>query len=238
MIELPNSFKGENFHFVLKADKIDLRDIFPSYYPKAFVQKFKSISNLMISFSNMTSTLNSNESIDFNEIIMKVPIEINNTVYMVPIISFVNNEFSYLRGYLMGFYKKLNKINYFDENKIQFRNEILDVDINLKGEFENSECNLLAFPFLLYRSFNIDNKISAKNFCVLNTSENYEITKKKFIGTFDGNFNFLGKKCEIINIYNNKNMSTINDVSEIEFKDFGLKENILLKKGGIINKCG
>jgi len=165
----------------------------------------------------MSSTINEKDQISYREIIFKIPIVFNNRKYVFPVVSYVSNQYSYLRGSYLGFYKKTlyeysktnDHINFSDENLIQLRipqkKNILE-----QGILTDSD---LTSPFLLYRSSTIFDpneclcELITKNY-ECSYSESFRITPVS-VGTL------LGVEIIANQLYKSKDKFILEGIKEV-----------------------
>lgn len=133
MINLPNKFWGINV--TMELNTLDSKDwkklISINKTINTTIQEklYSSNRKVYITFSSMKSTINSAECIEYHEVILKLPLVINGSEYVFPIISFVDNEMSFLRGTFLGYYKKLLDFGsiYVKNSEVGINSTILNV---------------------------------------------------------------------------------------------------------------
>lgn len=164
MIRFPNSFEGLNLTArVIAEHPIDFSVFYKDYrqLPKDILTYIKTVTDFYITFSNMTSSINEDENIEYKEVIIKVPVVYKGDNYIFPVISFVSNELSLIRGFYMGFNKELSTSCFFDEKKVQldFKDFLhLRIDYFIEDETNEAMAKILKYPFLLIRNFDIGMK--------------------------------------------------------------------------------
>lgn len=162
MIRFPNYFSGENITIEILPQKLlDLKMLYKDFskLPIEVRKQLGEVSKFFITFSNMNSSINESISIDYLEVIIKVPITYLGKEFIFPIISFVSDKYSLIRGYLMGFNKEIEfkaefkadflKFNFADSFKILF-------EYDLTKYFKMEPPVSLVQPFILFRDYKID----------------------------------------------------------------------------------
>lgn len=195
MIRLPNNFQGKNITAKLEFTQTsDISSLYNdlSEIPKEIRREIENTKKFYITFSEMESTVNKKVTIKYNEIIVKIPVVYKGNNYIFPIVSYVSNTYSLIRGFYLGF----NKDNQFElvksnENISFIKTGVMDICIENaceKNEWLKEEQNTeLSFPFLLFLNTNLienrrkSNILSTQNY-EKSTSEILYI-KEKRVGT-------------------------------------------------------
>lgn len=181
MIRLPNKFEGENLHLILETSEgTDFTGLSEECYPEELIGQLKSVKKFIITFSKMLSQINKRDIIDYDEIIFKVPVIYEGKKYILPIISFVNNKYSLIRGYLFGFYKTTDFAYERNNSNIHFKSKGININLNIPDEFLDCEkCNELKDPFILYRNIKIDDRLVNHELLKLDVEDSEEFYFKK-----------------------------------------------------------
>lgn len=169
-IESPWSFISENYHIALRLNK---KIKFSSFFGEKNTFN-KETDKIVFTFSDVTSSINKSRNIKYNEFIIKLETEYLGEKYYYPAITFVNNEFSIIRGYFLGYYKKMANLN-IDKNKISFIYKKNSLRLTCSKNANKNSYH--SYPFLLYRKFKFDNSIKA-NDCVSLQTQNYTISQE------------------------------------------------------------
>lgn len=171
-ISCPWFFDSENYHIkvclrneiIVKNICGDSENIFTNL----------PTNELLFTFSSVKSTVNKNHKykINYNEFIIKSKVYYNNREYYYPIVTFVNDEYSLIRGYMLGFEKKLADIDIGD-SIIRVSSKYIKMQTHITN---CNKCNkdFKTYPFILYRNFNFGKDI-CKNDIVLLDIYNYII---------------------------------------------------------------
>ncbi len=204
MLRFPNEFSGDNYSVnVVLNEFYDFRDLLKE---KNDLNLFTN--EIIITFSKMKSTINEIEHINYYEVIFKIVVKKNDKKYLFPLITFVNNEISLIRGYFLGFYKIMDNTIIINENKLYINNQYVQINLDIKKISENEHIKNdfienLTYPFLLYKNFFFSNKINEKGYytlkCKDSTNEfiSYNNIENKDINLFNL------KIKQISNIYSN-----------------------------------
>lgn len=184
MIRFPNSFIGENLTIEAFSDiPID----FSGYYqnirnlPQEIYNSICDTEQFFITFSNMESSINESEIIKYSEVIIKIEIIYHGKKYLFPVISFVSNEMSLIRGFGMGFKKEMCGTLHLGSQTafLQYQDEVLlKVDYNAKNKSIQTTNPNLSNPFLLVRDFDIGTEV--RDIVTLNV-KTHEKSKQKVI---------------------------------------------------------
>lgn len=185
MIQLPNSFFGKNITVEVEVDDFDnvlsLSDSIPT-----FLENRKKLSNrIFITFSSMFSSISKYSWINYHEVIIKVPVTYNNSTYIFPLKTYVDDSHSYARGIYLGFYKEKvsNDSLIFNFNNIETKiHHELDCQINFLEDINYSPLNIekkLLFEnsFILEQQFQKSN--TDKKLMSLKTTNNKTLIKNK-----------------------------------------------------------
>lgn len=149
MIKFPNTFNGDNITVKAQLEKeADLSRLYDDIenLDEELLKQIIKVKNLFITFSNMDSTINEKDWIKYSEVIIKIPVIIDKKNYLFPIITFVTNKYSLIRGFYWGFNK---------DDKCLFKNKgdiitiLKDDVINLKIPTTRSYKNRIDRPNLL-----------------------------------------------------------------------------------------
>lgn len=166
-IQCPWKFDCENYHIVLTLrNNLRLNKIFGEE-----ITYNRKTSKIVLTFSHVNSNINKKQNIIYNEFIVKFETQHLGKSYFYPAISFVNNEYSIIRGYFLGFDKKMANLN-IKKNIINFNSK--ETYINFSCIKNNENSNYISLPFILNRNFNFDINLKA-NDCVSLKTEEYTI---------------------------------------------------------------
>ena len=111
-VTYPWNFVSANCHFRLKlCEEISLRERFVIRENPHFKT---DTSELLITFSDVVSTINEKDKIKYHECIIKVKVDYKGQDYYYPLITFVDDAYSIIRGYYLGFEKCIAGITFSD----------------------------------------------------------------------------------------------------------------------------
>lgn len=161
MIRFPNIFERKNFTFIVKSNiPIDMTVLYDDSekLPEKILEKIKNVEDFFVSFAEMTSTINEVKKVDFKEVIIKIPICYHGKNYVFPVISYVTDEYSLIRGSIMGFNKKYSSSIEIQDGKIKFFCDVFNLQYTFRrDDFKNNEiCKFVETPFILFRNYNIE----------------------------------------------------------------------------------
>ncbi|CAM3119619.1 hypothetical protein STFE110948_02965 [Streptobacillus felis] len=217
-IYLPNNFISENTTFLCEfVENVDLLELYKNFtnLDHSIKNQLKNVKQLYITYTNAVSSINSLEEIKFVEIIFKVIVEYKKNKYIFPILTIVSDEFSLLRGYMLGFNKILDKKIVYNSEKIFIKNEnmFLNFDISENLSEFDMEFDNINFPFLTHIERNIYNDIN--EFVTLDISNYHELFRKIYSVNSKKIGLVLGKELILNSIIKNKNTFSLNGVISI-----------------------
>jgi hypothetical protein len=184
MIRFPNKFKGINFTMMVEFEtETDITKLYDDIeeLDTDILNQLRKIKNFSITFAKMNSSINKDKYIDYTEVIIKIPISILGENYIFPIATFVSNEYSLIRGYLMGFHKIFSMNTCFTSNHVGINHsELIDIELvfDLEKFKENTHLSKESEKFLLFRNFLVDRQ--TKDQIVLKT-EDYKLGYNKYL---------------------------------------------------------
>ncbi|MEU9147273.1 hypothetical protein [Streptomyces sp. NPDC048349] len=110
---------------------------------------------------------------DFVETLLKVPVTVRGTEYLFPVVTYVDHEYSLIRGYLMGFNKLLRSR---PEGADPLTLQLSDLDIDFRSAPEPAHEKPLPreqdFPMLLWTDYSVG-RVQSRGFATL-AIEDYE----------------------------------------------------------------
>ena len=162
MIRLPNDFSGSNLTYKIESkDDIDFSQIYEDRQtlPSEILSQICNVRSFFLTFSDMTSSINERKKINYQEIIFKIPLVFENKKFIFPVVSYVSDPYSFLRGSYLGFYKKMNFLYTRSVSTQKFSDpNLISISIpNIHEIFESSSVinKELSAPFLLHRCYTI-----------------------------------------------------------------------------------
>lgn len=181
MIRLPNKFEGANTTLEVELnEEVDVRKLYPDIksLETGLSRQLKRVTRFSLTVSEMTSDINEEQTISYREIIIKIPVFFKGERYYFPILSYVSNPYSFIRGYFLGFHKELESIEDCDKFTLHFEKEgLFQFDFQFKSQDSCLEnCSQAdRIPFLLFRNSNLEKK--EQGYYVLDI-EHYELVDR------------------------------------------------------------
>lgn len=214
MIRLPNNFNRESYMYSLETtDMCDLSKIYPSYenLRPDLLEQIKNVTKLNCRFAKIISNINEDIEIKFNEVIIEIPVFIGMKKYCFPIISYVDDEYSLIRGQLLGFNKHMTSALIIDDALQSFSNDLLSFSFDIEGYsfYDNIE----LYPYILERNFTIDKQI--KETATLKITDYKVKEQKKIILKRNSNVNIIGQKFNVLSGDKLRDTYTLNGVVRI-----------------------
>lgn len=222
MIRFPNAFKGENITLeVTLNEPVDARHLYPDIHSLDTVlsKELKRVSKFYLTFSNMLSSINEEQTISYRELIFKIPVFFRGESYHFPILSYVSDPYSFIRGYFLGFYKELEWMKEWNPFALHFEKEGLfqfDVQFMSKESYLAGSSQTDRRPFLLFKNTNLGNKETGYH--VLDI-EHYELIDRKvyrFPQVQIGHF--LGFKARSSKVILSQDSFQLNGIKKLEEK--------------------
>lgn len=207
MIDLPNVFSGTNitleinFQNVAKAELLSINKVVNDFMREKILET--NVEKLYVTFSSMISTINDKETINYHEVIVKVPVVINSKEYIFPMISFVDDERSFLRGTYLGYYKKLlNPGNiYISDDKVELKSSILNIECRYSKKEKNRISKVdFGRPFILNKIVG-NSQRQASQYHTLRINEYKQKYLRKFENIEETKFVLFEKKYNIQNVW-------------------------------------
>lgn len=167
-ISYPWKFHSNNYDFYFSLKKhITLSKKFERYWNPVFSN---NTNEIVITFSELTSTINEKDTINYCEVIFKYKVYYKNKYFYYPIITYVNHEYSLLRGYSLGFEKRMANIR-IEGNLLSLFHK--DFTLIMKYNYDNVVSSLPLYPFILNPDYTFGNNQSNTQIVTLDT-RNYK----------------------------------------------------------------
>ena len=177
-VSAPWKFHSKNFHLKIHLkEKINLKD---HYEVKSNPYFENDTDEILLTFSDCESTINEKDKIIYHEMIVKCKVNYKRKEYYYPIITFVDDAYSVIRGYYLGFEKCVSDIN-MEKEHIQIHNKYFDLDFQLDKKEDVEKNDFVTYPFILIRDWKFDNEYVKKELVSLIISD-YKLVEKE---TFD-----------------------------------------------------
>lgn len=177
-VSAPWKFYSKNFHLkIYLKEKINLNQ----YYGINANPYFENDTDeILLTLSECESSINENDKIIYYELIVKCKVNYKGKEYYYPIITFVNDAYSVIRGYYLGFEKCISYIN-IEDDYVQIKNKYFDLDFRLDKKEATEKDKFVTYPFILIRDWKFDERYVKKELVSLLISD-YKLIKKE---TFD-----------------------------------------------------
>ncbi|RLK63981.1 hypothetical protein D3H64_01645 [Atopobacter sp. AH10] len=169
MIRLPNKFEGENITLEVELDQsVDMSILYPDkkYLDGSLLEQLKATDQLNLTVSKMHSEINEDCAIDYTEVLIKIPVLVDDKSYYFPIVSYVSHPYSLIRGYYLGFYKELDEKFKFQKKEIHLGKEGV---FRFNFSFNRDESSLMQTdsvdrrPLILFNQSNLIYKEESYN---------------------------------------------------------------------------
>lgn len=118
---LPNIVKSTNTTFSCHVQDglVDFEQLSDLSTPDDCAQQL-SVDHFFVTFSTVSSNFNGVDYVDYNEVIIKVPVIVADRPFIFPPRTYVDNELSLVRGYQLGFNKYMAAVDKFVEDRVTF----------------------------------------------------------------------------------------------------------------------
>lgn len=172
-VVLPNSFTCAARTAVFdSSEPVDFRHLAQPGLP-AEVRDQLQVNRFLVTTSRVSSTVSEHHSMDFVETLLKIPVTVRGTEYLFPVVTYVDHEYSLIRGYLLGFHKLLRG-RPAGADPMTLSLPGLDIDLRAKDEPVEEEALPLEqeFPMLLWTDYSVG-RVYSRGFSTL-AIEEYE----------------------------------------------------------------
>lgn len=92
-----------------------------------------SVNDFFVTFSAVSSDFNGEDYVDYNEVIVKVPVVVGGRPFIFPPRTYVDNELSLVRGYLLGFNKYISAVSEAVGDSVAFDGAGLQIDAEVRS---------------------------------------------------------------------------------------------------------
>lgn len=176
LIESPWYFDTQNINIFIEFEKeINLNSHFKKLLNGRNPNISLDLSKMVLSLCKMKSTISKEDIIEHNEVIIKIPVIFMNENYYYPILCFVDNEFSLIRGAYLGFDKLFSEIN-ITKKTITAKSKYGSLKLNYRNL--KRENKLDNYPFLLNREYRFSRHAKTSEFATPIVT-NYELIKSE-----------------------------------------------------------
>ncbi|GLV87976.1 hypothetical protein Slala03_76650 [Streptomyces lavendulae subsp. lavendulae] len=172
-VVLPNSFSCAARTAVFETpEPVDFRHLAQPGLPAEVHDQLRA-NRFLVTTSRVSSTVSEHHSIDFVETLLKVPVTVRGTEYLFPVVTYVDHEYSLIRGYLLGFHKLLRG-RPADADPLTLCLPGLDIDLRAdeKPAGEEPLPREQEFPMLLWTNYSVG-RVYSRGFATL-AIEDYE----------------------------------------------------------------
>lgn len=174
-VSAPWKFYSKNYHLkILLRENINLQN---RYEIKSNPYFENDTDEILLTFSECESTINENDKIFYHEMIIKCKVNYKGKEYYYPIITFVDDAYSVIRGYYLGFEKCISSMN-VEKEHIHIHNRYIELDFHIAKKDELEIKDIVTYPFILIRDWKFDDEYFENNLVVLRTSD-YKVVKKE-----------------------------------------------------------
>ncbi|MCX5256830.1 acetoacetate decarboxylase family protein [Streptomyces canus] len=172
---LPNSFSCIARTAVFDGgEQVDFRSMAQPGLPVELADQLQTC-RFLVTTSKVKSTVSPHHSIEFTETLLKVPVQVRGKDYLFPVVTFVDHEYSLIRGYLLGFNKRFAAPNPECENLV-LHTEGVDVDLRAepsRGASAEATPPEQEYPILLWTDYAVGTTVRSSGFATLDI-EAYE----------------------------------------------------------------
>jgi hypothetical protein len=199
---LPNSFTCASRTALLEsASPIDFRPFAQHGVPDHVTQQLTAVSRFLVTVSRVRSSVSSDRSIDFTETLVKIPVRLGQQDHLFPVVTYVDHEYSLIRGFLLGFHK-LFAAGAHDTALPVVTLPGLDLDLRDDGPRAGDESDLpseQSLPFLLWTDYSVADARS-HGWRTLDV-EQYERTRLAFLHCARPEQTVAGEKATVRALY-------------------------------------
>lgn len=174
-IRFPNAFSctGRSVLFD-ETDPVDFRALAGPGVPAELIERLVA-RRFVVTTSQVESTTSEQHSIRFAETIVKVPVHWGGEDFLFPVVTFVDNEHSLIRGYLLGFHKVFAAPEAGTDGLVL---QVGDLALDLRAEPSPADWASPdippehGYPFLLWTDYSLAPGVSSHGYRRL-TAESY-----------------------------------------------------------------
>ncbi|WP_326621706.1 acetoacetate decarboxylase family protein (plasmid) [Streptomyces anulatus] len=157
-LALPNSFTCASRTALLEsAAPIDFRPLAQHGVPDTVTHQLRAVSRFLVTVSRVRSSVCPDRSIDFTETLVKIPVRLGGQERLFPVVTYVDHEYSLIRGFLLGFHK-LFAAGAHDSAQPVVTWPGLDLDLRDDGPKAGDESDLPPehhLPLLLWTDYSV-----------------------------------------------------------------------------------
>ncbi|WP_073759166.1 hypothetical protein [Streptomyces sp. CB03234] len=199
---LPNSFACASRTALLDtAAPVDFRPLAQHGVPDLVTRQLAAVSRFLVTVSRVRSSVCADRSIDFTETLVKIPVRAGGQDRLFPVVTYVDHEYSLIRGYLLGFHK-LFAAGAHHATLPLVALPGLDLDLRDDGPRAGDESDLppeQSLPFLLWTDYAVADARS-HGWRALDV-EQYERTRLAFLECARPEQTVAGEKATVRALY-------------------------------------
>ncbi|MFF9011048.1 hypothetical protein ACF087_35390 [Streptomyces goshikiensis] len=199
-VVLPNKFSCAARTAVFESpDPVDFRYLAQPGLPAELRVQLEA-NRFLVTTSRVSSTVSEHHSMDFVETLLKIPVTVSGTEYLFPVVTYVDHEYSLIRGYLMGFNKLLRSR---PEGADPLTLKLSDLDIDFRAAQEPAHEEALPreqdFPMLLWTDYSVG-RVYSRGFATL-AIEDYERKSLVNLNVIRKEQTIAGQKLSVSRLY-------------------------------------
>ncbi|MBT8163008.1 MULTISPECIES: acetoacetate decarboxylase family protein [Arthrobacter] len=214
-ISFPNQFETHNRTAEIKFDTPIDFGLLAAPETRYEIASQLISDRAVLTVSSATSTVRPGTEIEYHEVIVKVPVRVGGRDYIYPVVTWVDHEYSLVRGYLLGFNKRFST-----QMSGDFSFSSTDMDICFSGGTRQAcephdRGELLQLPFLVDAHFMIDGDLSRNRLGILDVSE-YQLTACGRVVDVESSCTILGHTGQLGDVFETEDTFQLNGVISVE----------------------
>jgi hypothetical protein len=133
---------------------VDLRDHAAPGTPSDVLAQLRT-DHIVVTYSDVSSSISPAASIEYREILVKIPVSFMGRDFVFPLLTWVSNEYSLIRGYLLGFQKRMIR-NDAGPMRLDEGNTVIDFsDGYASADTHATPQPPFGLPFLVHTDFDV-----------------------------------------------------------------------------------
>jgi hypothetical protein len=171
MIILPNKFSCVGRSLLLSLDEtVDFEQLSADGMPAELREQLRS-NVLVVTFTDAVSEVHPGTSISYREILFKLPVTVDGVPLLHPVVTYVDSEYSLIRGYFLGFHKRW--ISGGSQNVFEQDGSRLQIGGVRSGTKVDAAplAEILRRPMVLHRNFSFDPSMTKNGWAVLDAED-------------------------------------------------------------------
>ncbi|MGW7377993.1 acetoacetate decarboxylase family protein [Streptomyces sp. NPDC054794] len=158
-VVLPNTFSTVSRTVLFdEPTAVDFRSLAAPGLPEELLDQLRA-KRFIISTCQVHSEVSGHHSIEFLETLVKIPVQYRGRNYLHPVVTYVDHEYSLIRGYILGFHKKFSRRPDRTDPMVL---AVPELNLDLRGAPEASERKEplplppeQQYPFLLWTDYSV-----------------------------------------------------------------------------------